>query len=163
MRLFKGILFPKTPINKTASQHDSRTYLPLDISTLSCDIALKNDPCGPRLYLYCAYHMRNVSHICIFIKLNALHNPSKMHRIYFPCFCNILVMCLFIWKQIGFVIMETLSIFCSPLCATMTLSKDLWEVKGRAMSCTFYCSKVAVDSAGWYIKTSIFFFLLHFL
>jgi len=25
----------------------------------------------------------------------------------FPCFCNILVMCLFIWKQIGFVITKT--------------------------------------------------------
>lgn len=71
------------------------------------------------------------------------------------CFRNVLVMCLFIWKQIGSVIMETLSIFCSPLCAMMMLSKDLWEVKGRAMNRPFYCPEIPVASIslGRYIKT----------
>jgi len=63
-----------------------------------------------------------------------------------PCLCNILVMCLFIWKQIGFVIMETLSIFCCPLCAMMMLSKDLWEVKDQPRNHLFYCPEVPVAS-----------------
>jgi len=50
------------------------------------------------VYLYCAYHMRNVPHICIFIKLNALHNPCKMHRISFLVFVTFWL-CVYLFEN----------------------------------------------------------------
>ena len=60
--------------------------------------------------------------------------------------------------------METLSIFCSPLCAMMMLSKDLWDVKGQVRNRLFYSLEVPVDShsLGWYVKTFFFYFATHF-
>ena len=156
-RLFKGSLFPNSTLIKP---HVNTTLGHICLSTFRPNggtLHWKMTPVVP--VFICMVHIHWKVHLAFVYILKWTHyiihaNASNL----FPCFCNILVMCLFIWKQIGFVIMETFSIFCFPLCAMM-LSRDLWEVKGRALNGLFYCPKVpgASRSLVWYIKT----FLLH--